>query len=182
MTEAFSEPMVQLAFDIAVRISASDTMTRIPFVMAIQEALMRLPRPGTTLYLRICEEEQVTWKKIIEDPGLPFKCTLLIDADTKIGHAYVEVEGARIDIGKAARIALVRSALGLDQAVSTFGASENNSADLLLESYPTPTEESSLDPIEPSFQLHDFAMGSPSSETSDPLQLPASKTSGSVPE
>ena len=65
MTEAFSEPMVQLAFDIAMRISANETMTRIPFVMAIQEALMRLPRPGTSLYLRICEEEQATWKKII---------------------------------------------------------------------------------------------------------------------
>ena len=30
------------------------------------------------------------------------------------GHAYVEVSGARIDVGLEARLALVRNALGLD--------------------------------------------------------------------
>jgi hypothetical protein len=39
----------------------------------------------------------------------------LIDADVKPGHAYVEVSGARIDVGEQARIALVRAALGLDR-------------------------------------------------------------------
>jgi hypothetical protein len=51
----------------------------------------------------------------VEDPGLPFNCTILIDADVKLGHAYVEVSGARIDVGEQARIALVRAALGLDR-------------------------------------------------------------------
>jgi hypothetical protein len=76
---------------------------------------MRLPRPGENLYLRLNAEEVETWKKIVEDPGLPFNCTILIDADVNPGHAYVEVSGARIDVGVQARIALVRAALGLDR-------------------------------------------------------------------
>jgi len=186
MTEAFSEPMVQLAFDIAVRLSASETMTRIPFVMAIQEALMRLPRPGTTLYLRICEEEQVTWKKIIDDPGLPFQCTLLIDADTKFGHAYVEIEGARIDVGKAARTALARSALGLDQlanpATETFEESGNSPSNLLLDSDEIFPESLPLSPVDPSFQPHDFMKLGTDSDALDQAQLPSAKTSGPTPE
>ena len=186
MTEAFSEPMVQLAFDIAMRISASETMTRIPFVMAIQEALMRLPRPGTTLYLRICEEEQVTWKKIIDDPGLPFQCTLLIDADTKFGHAYVEVEGARIDVGKAARTALVRSALGLDQlakpVIEPLEDYGNNPSSLLLEGDEIFPEDMSLSPVDPSFQPHDFAKVGTLLDALDQEQLPPAKTSGPAPE
>jgi hypothetical protein len=35
------------------------------------------------------------------------------------GHAYVEVSGARIDVGQEARLALVRHALGLDGAADT---------------------------------------------------------------
>jgi hypothetical protein len=76
---------------------------------------MRLPRPGENLYLRLNAAEVDTWKKIVEDPGLPFNCTILIDADVNPGHAYVEVSGARIDVGVQARIALVRAALGLDR-------------------------------------------------------------------
>jgi hypothetical protein len=38
----------------------------------------------------------------------------LVDADVQPGHAYVEVGGARIDVGTEARKALVFSALGLN--------------------------------------------------------------------
>jgi hypothetical protein len=77
---------------------------------------MRLPRPGENLYLRLRAEEVESWKKIVDDPGLPFNCTILVDADVRPGHAYVEVSGARIDVGQEARLALVRHALGLDGA------------------------------------------------------------------
>ncbi|NBP21087.1 MAG: hypothetical protein EBV36_04255 [Burkholderiaceae bacterium] len=111
--QAISEPLTQLAFEIGARLSANESMERAPFVAAVQEALMRLPRPGESLYLRIRSEEVDTWKKIVEDPGLPFTCSVLVDADVQLGHAYVEVGGARIDVGKEARKALVFSALGL---------------------------------------------------------------------
>ena len=115
MPEAIAQPLTEFSFEIASRLTANVSMERAPFVAAVQEALMRLPRPGENLYLRLNAEEVQTWKKIVEDPGLPFNCTILIDADVKPGHAYVEVSGARIDVGEQARIALVRAALGLDR-------------------------------------------------------------------
>lgn len=114
MPEAIAEPLTQFSFEIASRLSANSSMERAPFVMAVQEALMRLPRPGENLYLRLRAEEVETWRRIVEDPGLPFNCTILVDADVRPGHAYVEVSGARIDVGVEARIALVKAALGLD--------------------------------------------------------------------
>jgi len=114
MPEAIAEPLTQFSFEIASRLSANSSMERAPFVMAVQEALMRLPRPGENLYLRLRAQEVEAWRKIVEDPGLPFNCTILVDADVRPGHAYVEVSGARIDVGVEARIALVRAALGLD--------------------------------------------------------------------
>jgi flagellar biosynthesis/type III secretory pathway protein FliH len=99
-------------------------MERAPFVAAVQEALMRLPRPGENLYLRLRAEEVETWKKIVDDPGLPFNCTILLDADVRPGHAYVEVAGARIDVGSQARVALVKSALGLNINSDELAASD----------------------------------------------------------
>ncbi|QWE14976.1 FliH/SctL family protein [Polynucleobacter sp. AP-Sving-400A-A2] len=118
MPEAIAAPLTQFSFEIASRLSANSSMERAPFVMAVQEALMRLPRPGENLYLRLRSEEVDTWRKIVEDPGLPFNCTILVDADVRPGHAYVEVSGARIDVGVEARMALVRTALGLDSPVA----------------------------------------------------------------
>ena len=111
--EAMAQPLTQLAFEIGARLSANESMERAPFVAAVQEALMRLPRPGESLFLRIRPEEIATWKKIVDDPGLPFTCSILPDADVQFGHAYVEVAGARIDVGQEARKALVSAALGL---------------------------------------------------------------------
>lgn len=119
LPQAISEPLTQLAFEIGIRLSANESMERGPFVAAVQEALMRLPRPGESLYLRIRSDEVKTWKKIVEDPGLPFTCSVLVDADVQAGHAYVEVGGARIDVGTEARKALVFSALGLNPSDSS---------------------------------------------------------------
>ncbi len=115
MPEAIAQPLTEFSYETAARLAANVSMERAPFVAAVQEALMRLPRPGENLYLRLNAEEVETWKKIVDDPGLPFNCTILIDADVKPGHAYVEVSGARIDVGVQARLALVRAALGLDR-------------------------------------------------------------------
>ena len=111
---------------IAPYFSASKIHWLLNNVAAVQEALMRLPRPGENLYLRLNAEEVETWKKIVDDPGLPFNCTILVDADVNPGHAYVEVSGARIDVGEQARIALVRAALGLDRDVNEQDSIEQN--------------------------------------------------------
>jgi flagellar assembly protein FliH len=149
MPEAIAEPLTQLSFEIASRLTANASMERAPFVAAVQEALMRLPRPGENLYLRLRAEEVESWKKIVDDPGLPFNCTILVDADVRPGHAYVEVSGARIDVGQEARLALVRHALGLDadaEIDSTADALPQSDTQVLGNA---PSEPPALDPEPP---------------------------------
>jgi flagellar biosynthesis/type III secretory pathway protein FliH len=153
MPEAIAEPLTQLSFEIASRLTANASMERAPFVAAVQEALMRLPRPGENLYLRLRAEEVESWKKIVDDPGLPFNCTILVDADVRPGHAYVEVSGARIDVGQEARLALVRHALGLEGATeinSTADELPPNDTQLLGN---TSSEPPTLDPDLPADEL-----------------------------
>ena len=113
MPDAISESLNEFAYEVALRISGADSLERGPFVAAIQEALMRLPLPGENVFLRIRKEEVDTWNRFVDESGLPFTCTVLLDSDVPAGHAYVEISGARIDVGYEARKALVRSALGL---------------------------------------------------------------------
>ena len=115
---------------------------------------MRLPRPGENLYLRLRAEEVESWKKIVDDPGLPFNCTILVDADVRPGHAYVEVSGARIDVGQEARLALVRHALGLDGVADTDSAADAfPQSDTQLLSSPS-SEPLALDPEPPADALN----------------------------
>jgi flagellar assembly protein FliH len=102
------------AYDIAERLAGQEGMDRSPFVQAVQEALMKLPKPGEKLFIRIRPQESESWKKASDDEGLPFRCILLFDENVPPGHAYVEAQGTRLDIGIEARRALVRTALGLD--------------------------------------------------------------------
>jgi flagellar assembly protein FliH len=111
---AMGEPMNELAYQIAERLSGQEGMDRGPFVAAVQEALMRLPKPGEKLFFRLRQEEADSWKRALEDPGLPFKCTMVFDESVPKGHAYVEAQGTRLNVGPEARRALVRTALGLD--------------------------------------------------------------------
>jgi len=142
MPEAIAEPMVDLSYNIAMRVAANESMTRGAFVTAVQEALMRLPRPGSSLFLRIREAERVVWEKLVDDPGMPFKCALLIDGDVQLGDAFVEIDGARINIGQSARVAIVRAALGyeltkeqvqLTQVPTVVGVEEFQNLDLVQE-------------------------------------------------
>jgi flagellar assembly protein FliH len=103
---AMGEPMAELAYQVGERLAGKDGMDRAPFVSAVQEALLRLPKPGEKLFFRVRAEEA--------DPGLPFKCTLVVDENIPEGHAYVEAQGMRLNVGEQARRALVRTALGLD--------------------------------------------------------------------
>jgi len=113
MPDAISESLNEFVYEVALRISGAESLERGPFVAAIQEALMRLPLPGENVFLRIRNEEVETWNRFVSESALPFTCTVLIDADVPPGHTYVEISGARIDVGYEARKALVRSALGL---------------------------------------------------------------------
>ncbi|MDM7942409.1 MAG: FliH/SctL family protein [Hydrogenophaga sp.] len=113
LPDAIAEPVVDLALMIAQRLSGSQQFERAAFVQAVQEALMHLPMPGERLLLRLGPADEATWAELLNNYRLPFGHAIVIDADVPAGRAYVEVGGTRLDIGPAAREALVRSALGL---------------------------------------------------------------------
>lgn len=116
MPAAIEAEMAELAFSVGERLAAREGMSRGPFLAAIQEALMRLPKPGETLLLRVCAEERASWHELVSTSGLPFGVNVHEDPDVQRGQAYVEFNSARMDIGARARRALVRLALGLPQS------------------------------------------------------------------
>ena len=75
--------------------------------------LMRLPHPGETLFLRIAQSDLALWQQLPSQVPAGMAVSLLEDPHLAPGHAYLEVAGTRVDVGTAARDALVRSALGL---------------------------------------------------------------------
>lgn len=110
---AMKEPLHELAYAIGERLSGQEGMDPTPFIAAVQEALMRLPKPGESMFFRVRPEEQQSWRKALDPNSLPFTCTVLADDTLPQGHAYVEALGMRLNIGIEARRALVKTALGL---------------------------------------------------------------------
>lgn len=113
LPEVVGADLSELAFEIGLRLAGSDGLERGPFVAAVQEALMRLPRPGERLFVRLCPAEVEAWQAILQDPALPCSCDVQVDPAVEPGHAWVEIDGARINIGALARRAVLRMALGL---------------------------------------------------------------------
>ena len=105
--------LTEWVYETSRRLSGQQSMAREPFVIAVQEALMRLPRPGETLFLRVASADLALWHQASDQLPVGMGVSLLDDPHLESGHAYLEVAGARVDIGSAARDALVRSALGL---------------------------------------------------------------------
>jgi flagellar assembly protein FliH len=116
LPRTITEPLVDLSLLIAQRLSGSQQFERAAFVQAVQEALMRLPGPGERLLLRVGPADLATWTEALDGFRLPFGHNVLADPDLAPGRVFIEVGGARLDIGQAARQALVRAALGLPVA------------------------------------------------------------------
>ena len=113
MPQAFQAALPEWVYDTALRLAGKEQMDRSVFVAAVQEALMRLPRPGENLTVGVPPAELETWQALLAHPDMPFQSLVRPDADLEKGFAYVLVDGTRLDVGMNARDALVRSALGL---------------------------------------------------------------------
>jgi flagellar assembly protein FliH len=113
MPQAFQAAMPEWVYDTALRLAGKEQMDRSVFVAAVQEALMRLPRPGENLTVGVPPAELETWQALLAHPDMPFQSLVRPDAELEKGFAYVLVDGTRLDVGMNARDALVRSALGL---------------------------------------------------------------------
>jgi flagellar assembly protein FliH len=112
LPDTILEPITDLAWSIAERLSLGEHIDRAPFLHAVEEALMRLPSPGENLLLRVPPAQRAIWDEFLTKASLPFRMEILADADQESG-AYIEVEGTRIDVGPEARRALVLMAMGL---------------------------------------------------------------------
>lgn len=106
------EPLADLSWSIAQRLTLSEHIDRGPFLHAVEEALMRLPTPGENLLLRVPPDQRGVWDEFLTRSSLPFRIDLLADSDQESG-AYLEVAGTKIDVGPDARRALVMMAMGL---------------------------------------------------------------------
>lgn len=110
---SFESALPEWVYETALRLAGKEQMDRSVFVAAVQEALMRLPRPGESLIVGVPQQELSVWESLLRHPDMPFQSVVRADAELTEGYAYVQVEGTRLDVGSRAREALVRSALGL---------------------------------------------------------------------
>jgi flagellar assembly protein FliH len=113
LPESIESELIEWVYQTALRLSGKEHMDRAPLVAAVQEALMRLPRPGESLVLRVSTPDLKAWQDLLHAPDPLMNFSVLEDPEIAAGHAYVELSGTRIDVGSQARDALVRSALGL---------------------------------------------------------------------
>ena len=113
LPDAFQTALPEWVYETALRLAGKEQMDRSVFVAAVQEALLRLPRPGQSLTVGVPQTELEAWENLLRDPDMPFTAVVRADPELSAGYAYVQVEGTRLDVGSRAREALVRSALGL---------------------------------------------------------------------
>jgi flagellar assembly protein FliH len=113
LPHAFQTALPEWVYETALRLAGKEQMDRSVFVAAVQEALMRLPRPGENLVVGVPPAELEAWQSLLSHPDMPFQSLVRPDAELNKGFAYVLVDGTRLDVGISARDALVRSALGL---------------------------------------------------------------------
>lgn len=113
LPSALEPVLLEFVYEAALRIAGKESMDRPVFLKTVQEAMMRLPLPGETLFLRVPEAELETWTRMSSEDGGSLNLSVLADPSLTSGQAVVEVGGTRLDVGAQARHALVRSALGL---------------------------------------------------------------------
>jgi flagellar biosynthesis/type III secretory pathway protein FliH len=112
LPEQILEPITDLAWAIGQRLTLADQIDRVPFLNAVQEALMRLPLPGENLLLRVPLGQHKLWQEFLDRAALPFGVNLISDEDQTSG-AYIEIDGMKMDLGADARKAIVLMAMGL---------------------------------------------------------------------
>ncbi|NBP41025.1 MAG: hypothetical protein EBS54_00140 [Betaproteobacteria bacterium] len=106
------DPLSDLAWTIGHRLTLSDQIDRLPFLQAVEEALMRLPMPGENLLLRVPAAQKAIWEEFLEGASLPFGVKVIQDEDQESG-AFIEIDGMKMDVGPEARKAIVLMAMGL---------------------------------------------------------------------
>ena len=107
------EDLAQWVYEVATRVSDDPTSRKQAIMKAVTEALGTLPPPEEGIRITVPAAEWDSWHTLLNTGDWPYLVILKKDAQINAGHAYVELSGARMDIGVEARRALVRTAMGL---------------------------------------------------------------------
>ena len=103
----------ELVYTSALRLAARESMDRSVIEQMVQDAVSRLPQPPTQLVLCVPQADLDVWQAVLGEGASRHRLELHADSALAPGHAFVEFQGGRLDIGAKARQALVRAALGL---------------------------------------------------------------------
>jgi flagellar assembly protein FliH len=109
----WEQELGELVFLAATRINGGTPPDRQAVIKTVLESLQAVPQPGQTLKLRVAPREMATWSAILDDPQAPLQMATVADPDLAPGQALIEVGSSRVDVGDGARLALLKSALGL---------------------------------------------------------------------
>lgn len=105
--------LAEIIYETALRLSDANDLTYSRVVSAVEELLQRLPQPGDQIFLRVSSKDLQVWNRFVDERDMPFSLGVTADPQLQSGNAWLEVMGARIDIGRNARQAIVKSILGL---------------------------------------------------------------------
>jgi flagellar assembly protein FliH len=111
--ELWAQELGELVFLAASRINGGTPPDRQAVIKTVLESLQAVPQPGQTLKLRLPPREMTTWAAIVNDPQGPIRMAAVADPDLAPGQAMMEIGSSRVDVGDSARMALLKSALGL---------------------------------------------------------------------
>lgn len=109
----WAEELGELVFLVASRISGGSQPERGEVLRAVLESLQAVPKPGQTLTLRVSPGDMSTWVASLGDMEGPSRMAAVADPDLAPGQALLDLGSSRVDVGDAARQALLKSALGL---------------------------------------------------------------------
>ena len=121
LPEALTPALRELVYAAAQRLAGQHQLDRTLLEQLVHEAVSRLPHPPSQLVLRVPHADLDTWQAVCQDGSARYRLALHADAALAPGHAFVEFQGVRLDVGAQAREALVRQALGLIETEHAHG-------------------------------------------------------------
>lgn len=111
--ETLEADLTHWVYAVATRIADDPASRRLAVAQAVSEALGTLPPPDESIRISVPAAEWQTWQDVLAGSDWPYALVLKKDTQISAGHAYVELNGARMDVGIHARQAIVRAAMGL---------------------------------------------------------------------
>ena len=111
--ETLEADLAQWVYEVAMRIADDPASRKQAVLQAVAEALGTMPPPDEGIRITVPAAEWQTWQEVLAGAEWPYALILKQDSQIAAGHAYVELNGARMDVGVQARQAIVRSSMGL---------------------------------------------------------------------